>query len=75
MVAAWWAMLMEDLCAREETMCAGDETSESDLGRMNRPIRDSPAFLHLRIERQEFEVEQRFDDVYLSLACLFYFNQ
>jgi hypothetical protein len=52
MVAAWWAMLMEDLCAREETMCAGDETSESDLGRMNRPIRDSPAFLHLRLYRR-----------------------
>jgi len=38
MVAALWAMLTsKDLtCASEESMCAGDDFSESDLGRVKR---------------------------------------
>jgi hypothetical protein len=49
MVAAWWAMLMEDLCAKEETKCAGDDFSESDLAERTDKI--ALRFFTLPLER------------------------
>jgi hypothetical protein len=52
MFPALWAMLTSrDLtCASEESMCAGDDFSESDLGRANGPIRDNCNFFRPTLE-------------------------
>ena len=41
MVAAWWAMAEGErlTCAKEESLCAGSDFSESERGRMTAPIR------------------------------------